>query len=120
MKAIRVALLTSALLVGSAIPAFAAEAAPTQMNPAQTCGTENAVPTPFGPLPVPSRGGCASSIATGELSKAAYVAQCQDIRETDPVSFYATPENPGPFGYGFGGTIGSCAKILEAFHTAPH
>lgn len=105
------------LLVGSVGTASANGAG--HGNPAQTCGADNAFPTDFGPLPIPSRGGCASSVATGELSHAAYVARCQEIRATDPESFYGAfhvPTETEPF-YGFGGTINSCAGLLEALHT---
>ncbi len=124
MKAIRVALLTGTLLIGSAFPALAG-AAPAQPNPSQLC----AMMEDFGV----SRGACASTVATGGLesgvlTKAAYVSQCQNIRaeaiEGGPGSFayeaYYGDVSLNPVQYGFGGKISSCAVILEKYHTGQY
>ena len=112
LKTIRIAILSSALLIGSTVPAFAAP--PAGPNASAFC-------TAIGDFGgETTHGGCVSTMTAGggeRLTWAAYAGRCQWIRANDPASFYATPENPGPFGYGFGGTIGSCAKMLEAFHT---
>lgn len=93
-------------------------AAPVEDNPSQVC-VNNEVPTDFGPLEVPSHGGCVSSVATGHLSNAAYIANCKMIREMDPVAFYGDVEL-NPETYGFGGTLGSCAEVLEKYHTGQY
>lgn len=115
MKLIGAALFLFALFtasVGSTV------AAPMEENPSQVC-VNNEVPTPFGPLEVPSHGGCVSSVATGELSTAAYIANCKVIRAEDPEAFYGDVAlNPGT--YGFGGTLGSCAEVLESYHTGEY
>lgn len=129
MKAIRVALLTGTLLIGSAFPALAG-AAPAQPNPAQACGAENATQfqTPFGPLTTPNRGGCASTRATGKLSQAAYIANCKEIKAeadaagpgTFPYEAFYGDVNLNPQQYGFGGKISTCATVLEKYHTGQY
>ncbi len=114
MKRIATALLTLAIAATPFAPTFA-EPERAADNPGQYCSAnDNTVQTPFGPLPVPSRGGCASTVATGHLTRAAIAAQCQSIRENDPGTFNSTE---GP--YAFGGSLGRCVDILDRYHNSP-
>jgi hypothetical protein len=127
MKAIRVALLTGTLLIGSAFPALAG-AAPAQPNPSQYCTQNNntvmieVAPGIFFPLSIPSHGGCVSTVASGELSQAAYIANCKVLAREFPEVYNAPVDirivdgQAVNFG-GFGGSLGSCSKVLRGYHT---
>ena len=124
LKTIRVAVLSSTLLVGSVFSAAVVGAEPTPMNPVQYCReNNNTVPTPFGPFPLPSTPACVSFIANGgSLTGAGFEVRCKELREQIPAVFnmpvdidYSTtpPTNNG----GFGGKIGSCVNVLRGYHT---
>ncbi len=118
MKLLFVMLCTIALLTGAAVPSFAQNGNPSQRCVNDTLMIEVA-PGVFIPLEIPSHGGCVSSAATGELSQAAYIANCQVIKQTDPEVFYR-PTSVNPQQYGFGGKLNTCAIVLRAYHTGQY
>jgi hypothetical protein len=140
MKRIRLVVSASALLIaGAACPALAANAnaAGTQVNPSQLCtANDNSVyVSGFGfDLPIPSHGGCTSTVAAhgdatgavapGEYSHAAFVAQCKLLQSELPPELWNAPVVivPGPDGIpenigGFGGNIETCTWLLQGYHS---
>ena len=135
MTALRIALLTLVLLVGSTLPAAAQEPTPIfEQGTAKEICADNAIDITFGDVTdsfvIPSHGGCISTVATAglagdwlELTSAAYVAQCKILKDMLPSFLWEAPviiDNSGPIPSnvgGFGGTIGSCAKLLRGYHT---
>jgi len=128
MKITRIALLAIALMLGTTMAAFAAGTpAGAAQNPAQTCGPDNIFIAHFGPysfeLQIPSRGGCASSTAQGELTQAAYIANCKMLRQELPAFLWNMPvaidpsTTPPTNNGGFGGKIATCAELLKGYHT---
>lgn len=139
MKALRTALLASALLLplsGTVAPTFAAGKAASAPNPSQTCA-DNTITVQFGPGPndsfqlaIPSHGGCVSTVASrgsvvagGDYSHAAFVAQCKLLKSelpaelwNAPVDIEQTEQGPSNIG-GFGGKIETCTDLLEAYHS---
>src|ERR687893_2658844 len=87
---------TPTLIVASALAAAALfpSAASAANNPGRTCAESDN-------MELPSRGACASSVARGELSTAAYVANCKTLEpgfaeengtgRPYPYSFYGNP-----------------------------
>ena len=103
-------LLASALIAGALLPAATASAA---NNPGQTCAES-------GNMELGSRGACASSVAQGEPSTAAYVANCK-AQEPD---FAASNGTGRPYPYSFYGNPAytannraECVYFIRAFRT---
>jgi hypothetical protein len=119
-----------------ATPTFAQGAAGQNgsTNPSQACATNTLLvevgPGEYFPLEVPSHGGCVSTVASrgatvaaGDYSHAAFVAQCKllkDVLPPDlwnaPVNIIDTPDGPMNIG-GFGGKINTCTDLLEGYHS---
>jgi hypothetical protein len=118
MKHVFVMVFAFALLAGAAVPSFAQDGNPSQRCVNDTIMIEVA-PGVFIPLEIPSHGGCVSSVATGALSQAAYIANCKRIKQTDPEAFYR-PTSVNPEQYGFGGKLNTCADVLRAYHTGQY
>ena len=106
-------ILASALAAAALLPTSASAAD----KPGRTCAeSDNMV---MG-LELGSRGACASSVARGELSTAAYVGSC---KTQEPV-FAAQNETGRPYPYSFYGNPAytarnrsDCVFFLRAFHT---
>ncbi len=118
MKRLLVTFVAFALLAGAAVPSYAQDGNPSQRCVNDTIMIEVA-PGVFIPLEIPSHGGCVSSTATGELSQAAYIANCKVIEQTDPEAFNR-PTSVNPAQYGFGGKLNTCADVLRAYHTGQY
>jgi len=103
-------LILVAALAGALLPSSAASAAD---NPGRTCSqTDN--------MELGSRGACASSVAQGKPSTAAYVANCKAL-EPD---FAAANGTGRPYPYSFYGNAAytarnrsECVYFVRAFHT---
>jgi hypothetical protein len=102
-------ILASALAAAALLPTSASAA----NNPGRTCAEA-------GNMELASRGACASSVARGELSTAAYVANCKTL-EPD---FAAQNATGRPYPYSFYGNPAytannrsDCVLFLRAFHT---
>jgi hypothetical protein len=102
-------ILASALAAAALLPTSASAA----NNPGRTCAEA-------GNMELASRGACASSVARGELSTAAYVANCKTL-EPD---FAAQNGTGRPYPYSFYGNPAytannrsDCVFFLRAFHT---
>ena len=100
---------TLAALVAALAPAGATAAD----NPGRTCAAT-------GNMELASRGACASSVATGELSTAAFVANCKQLEEM----FAAESETGRPYPYSFYGNPAytarnrrDCVVLLRGFHS---
>lgn len=114
MRRLRFALIAGALALGFALPAGAAAA-----NPSQTCEqTQNTffveIPGVGSiPLAIPSKGGCVSSYATGNLSNAAFIANCKALEAEVggyPYAFYGNPAYTAE-------NRADCVYFLRAFHS---
>jgi hypothetical protein len=82
-------------------------------NPGKTCAAT-------GNMELPSRGACASSVATGGLSNAAFVSNCKELEEM----FAAESETGRPYPYSFYGNPAytarnrrDCVVLLRGFHS---
>ena len=102
----------SIILVALAV-ALAPAAATAADNPSKTCAAS-------GNMELGSRGACASSVATGDLSNAAFVANCKTLEEM----FAAESETGRPYPYSFYGNPDytannrlDCIYFLWSFHT---
>ena len=114
LKTIRIAILSSALLIGSVFSAAIVGAEPGQPNASQTC-------TAMGNFGL-THGACVSFMSSGDMTGAAYQERCEQIQAEIP-ELYDMPANidysttpPTNYG-GFGGTKGSCLNILRGYHT---
>ncbi len=122
MKRNAIALFLFALLLVQAAPSFAAEQTPPQENPSQTCANNTVevevAPGVFFPLEIPSHGGCTSTAATGELSTAAYIANCKVLKQEMPEIYNLATDIRDNVNYGgFGGRPSTCAAVLRGYHT---
>jgi len=109
MKRTRKTIVLSAL-VAVLVPASTALAAD---GPGATCAAT-------GNQELGSRGACASTVATGELSNAAFVANCKAL---EPM-FAAGSESGRPYPYSFYGNPDyvarnrrDCVELLQGFHS---
>lgn len=134
-----------ALASVQAAPTFAASGDRSQANPSQLYANNGDTiivqvgpgPQDSFPLPIPSHGGCFSTLAAhgtvvspgqvvvagGDYSQAAFVAQCKVLKTmlpaelwTAPVNIVQTDQGPSNVG-GFGGKIETCASLLQAYHS---
>ena len=114
MRRLRLSLIAAAFAIGVAFPGAVAAA-----NPAQTCvETQNTffveIPGVGSiPLEIPSTGGCVSSYATGDLSNAAFIANCKDLEAQVggyPYSFYGNPDYTAD-------NRAECVSFLKGFHS---
>ena len=103
-------LIVLSALAAALVPASVASAAD---GPGQTCAAT-------GNMELGSRGACASTVATGELSNAAFVANCKAL---EPM-FAATNESGRPYPYSFYGNPAytarnrrDCVVLLQGFHS---
>jgi len=108
MKRTRNTIILAALAV-----ALAPAAATAADNPGKTCAAS-------GNMELGSRGACASSVATGDLSNAAFVANCKALEQM----FAAESETGRPYPYSFYGNPAytarnrrDCVVLLRGFHS---
>jgi len=134
MKRIAVILMLLGLFALLATPALAKNQNAAQSNPSQACATNTILvefaPGQTFPLEIPSHGGCVSTVATrgstvamGDYSNAAYVAQCKLLRSELPADLWNAPveivqTEDGPINIGgFGGKIVTCVDLLQGYHS---
>lgn len=88
-SSLRTATIGFVLVVFAALSVLLPASADAEENPAALCGDDNIYvrittwrgQTITRELPIATRGGCASSWATGEMSRAAVVGQCKRLED---------------------------------------
>ncbi len=109
-------LVMAALAVATLAASAPAQAAPGKANPSKTCSERGDTIFGFPGEPPSTRGGCASYVASGELTGAGYSAQCKTLA----AEFGGYPfvlEEPEPLPDFTVRNHGECVEALRYLHT---
>ena len=116
LLAILALFLAAAIAAATLAAPGAAQAAPGKANPSKTCSERGDTIFGFPGEPPSTRGGCASYVASGELTSAGYSAQCKTLAaELGPYPFVL--EEPEPLPDLTVRNHGECVQALRYLHT---